>query len=306
MLSIQVNGLALSVKGTLCRTARLRDEGYEFVDDPENFCRAMKASMPGADLFTFAQRIAEPLPKHAYRQEWDELAVLPIQSFDHWWRRQIKDKTRNMVRKAEKMGVVVRPVELDDELVRGIKVIYDESPMRQGKPFKHYGKDLETLHRDHATYRDRSDFLGAYAQGRFVGFVKLVHQPGWSSLMQIISLIAERNKAPTNALIAKAIEVCAQKGVPLLQYGIWSRRGVGDFKEHHGFRLYQVPRYYVPLSLAGRAAIAMGLHRPLSSRLPGTWLDRAAAIRANWNSIRYRGSASAGTGDRAGEQQVRA
>jgi hypothetical protein len=36
--------------------------------------------------------------------------------------------------------------------------------------------------------------------------------------MQIISMISHRDKAPTNALLAKR-EICAERGVPKLQYG---------------------------------------------------------------------------------------
>src|SRR5260370_28477205 len=237
-----IEGLALSVDGRFCRIAQLSNEGYEFVDDPERLGKAISASAFQVDLLTFTQRIAEPEPRYGYYLEWDTLAVLPIDNYEQWWKRQINDKTRNMIRKAQKKGVVLRSVILDDELVRGIKVIYDETPIRQGRRFRHFGKDLETLQRAHATYLDQSEFIGAFVEDQLVGFVKLVHQPGWSSLMQIISLISQRDKAPTNALIAKAVEICAQKRVPRLQYGIWSRRGIGDFKEHHGFQAYRVPR----------------------------------------------------------------
>jgi hypothetical protein len=287
-----IEGLAISVDGIMCRTARLSNEGYDFVDDPDRLGNAISASGLRADLLTFAQRIAEPEPKFACYLEWDTLAVLPIESYEQWWERQIRDTARNKIRKAKKKGVVLRTVLLDDELVRGIKVIYDESPVRQGRPFKHFGRDFETLKRTHATYLDRSEFIGAFLEDQLVGFVKLVHQPGWSSLMQIISLISQRDKAPTNALIAKAVEICAQKRIPRLQYGIWSRRGIGDFKVHHGFDPYRVPRYYMPLSVMGKLAIASGLHRPLITRVPEDWLDRMASLRANWISFRFRNRGS--------------
>ncbi len=65
-------------------------------------------------------------------------------------------------------------------------------------------------------------------------------------------MISERDKAPTNALIAKAVEICAEAGVGLLQYGIWSRRSMGAFKKHNGFQAVEVPRYYVPLNWRGK------------------------------------------------------
>jgi hypothetical protein len=283
-----VDGLAISLKGRFCRTARLHNEGYEFIGDVDQFIEAVRASDLRIDLLTFTQGIADPTPRYGFPREWDEFAVLQIETYEKWWTRQINDKTRNMMRKAEKKGVVLRTVTFDDELVRGIKAIYDESPVRQGKRFKHFGKDLETVRRDHVSFFERSDFIGAFLEDRLIGFVKLVHQRGWSSLMQIISLISQRDKAPTNALIAKSVELCVQKRVPLLQYGVWSRRSMGDFKEHHGFARYQVPRYYVPLSIAGKTALATGLHRPLLTRVPEHWIDRVVWLRAKWNSLRYR------------------
>jgi hypothetical protein len=288
MKQLIVDGFDVSVSGSLCRVARLRNEGYEFLSDPEKFMRAFADLPIRADILTFTQGIGDSEPKYPYRLEWHDFAVLPIETYEHWWKRQINDKTRNRVRKAYKMGVTLRNFELSDELVRAIKIIYDESPLRQGRRFKHYGKDLETLRQIHATYLDRSEFIGAFLDDELIGFVKLVHQPGWSSMMQIISLNSHRDKSPTNALIARAVEICAEKKVPKLQYGIWSRRGIGDFKLHHDFRPYRAPRYYAPLSFIGRTVVRTGLHQPLAKWVPEQWLDRGATLRAYWNDFRFR------------------
>ena len=68
----------------------------------------------------------------------------------------------------------LREVPFDDVLVKGIWEIYNETPVRQGREFPHYGKDLETVHREEATFLDRSVFIGAFLQERLIGFVKLV------------------------------------------------------------------------------------------------------------------------------------
>lgn len=283
-----VDGFEVSFSGRLLCVARLRNEGYDFLSDPERFIRALANSGMRADIITFTQGIGDPEPRHPYHLEWDKQAVVPIETYEHWWKRQINDKTRNMVRKAQKKGVTLKHFELSDEAVRAIKTIYDESPVRQGRPFKHYGKDLQTLRQIHATYLDRSEFIGAFLGEELVGFVKLVHQPGWSSMMQIISLVSQRDKAPTNALIARAVEVCAEKKIPRLQYGTWSRRSIGDFKLHHGFQPFETPRFYSPLSTIGRVALRAGQHRPLIERIPEDWLDRVAELRTWLNTYRYR------------------
>lgn len=289
-----VDSKEVTVGGRLARIAGLRAEYYEWVDDPDRFVEALKRHHVDADLFTFLQRGLDRKARYGYHCEPECIAVLPITTYEAWWKKQINDKTRNMVRKAHKSGVEVREVSFDDALIRGIQGIYDEAPLRQGNPFKHYGKDLATLRRDHESFLDRSQFVGAFSGEELIGFIKLVHDDGISRLMQIISKIAQRNKAPTNALIAKAVELCAERGVPYLHYGVWSRRSLGDFKMHHAFAPFDVPRYFVPLNVRGTLILRLGLHRKLAAYLPGDWVDRLVGYRSRWNSFRYgrRGAAS--------------
>ncbi|OLC92767.1 MAG: hypothetical protein DMG35_12600 [Acidobacteria bacterium] len=51
--------------------------------------------------------------------EWDNMAVLPVSTFEHWSTQQSGFEARNKARHAEKK-VVVREVPVDDVLVRGI------------------------------------------------------------------------------------------------------------------------------------------------------------------------------------------
>jgi hypothetical protein len=99
--------------------------------------------------------------------------VTIVSTFERWWTRQIDAKTRNMVRRAEKRGLVVREIPFDDALVRGIWKIYNECPVRQGRPFPHYGKDIEAVREMSTTFPDLSFFIGAFFEERLVGFVKL-------------------------------------------------------------------------------------------------------------------------------------
>jgi hypothetical protein len=313
----QVQGLDTLTQGRWMKQTRLANEGYEFVRDVPSFARAVQTSLGASDWFTLTQSIgatlaAAPveaptdveagdagpppcinaLPLQGVVCSYDEQAVLPLQSYEHWWSKQINDKTRNMVRKGGKKGVELRPFTLDDAAVRSIQAIYNEHPLRQGRPFKHYGKTLDVLHAEHATFADRSTFIGAYLGDQMIGFIKLVRQPawaqqpGWASLMQIVSLVAHRDKAPTNALIAKAVELCTTDGLPALQYGQWSRRSMGDFKLHHGFKPLPVGRWHVPLTLKGRLALALGWHTPLAARLPEQQVDRLVAWRNRWHAAR--------------------
>lgn len=291
--NLQIDNLEVVISGKLFKRGRLRAEYYDTIQDPGAFFAKLKQSDIRVDIFTFLQSVADRTPRFAYHVEPDPIAVLPITTYEAWWK-SLKDKTRNMVRKAAKTGVEIRMVEFNDELVEGIKVIYDESPLRQGKPFKHYGKSLEVLKRDHATFLDRSEFIGAFFEGKLIGFIKLVHGNQVANLMQILSLVSHRDKAPTNALIAKAVEICAQKQVPNLHYGMWSRRGIGEFKINHKFECVEVPRYFVPLSWKGEMLLKGKLHHQLSEYVPERILDTMTAWRAKWYGIRYKQQPASG------------
>ena len=283
---MKIDGKAIAVSGRFPRIARLRAEYYEYVSEPRGFMDQLKASRCRADVFTFLQETPEREPKHRLRHEWESISVVRISTFDHWWKKQVNDKTRNMVRKAQKAGVELRAVPYSDEFVQGIVKIYNESPVRQGKPFKHYGKNFDTIKAEHGEYLDRAELIGAYYKDELIGFIKLVHGRGVSNLMNIISMISHRDKAPTNALIARAVEICAQRGVPYLHYGLWSKRGLGDFKKHHAFEQMDVVRYFVPLNIRGQIALGLKLHRSLAEMLPEKLVNVLAEWRTKWNARR--------------------
>jgi hypothetical protein len=286
---MKIHGKDINVDGRLIRIARLAAEKYEFLSDPAPTIDALQRQRTRVDLFSFLQPASQPAPQFAYPFEWDNLAALPITTFEDWWTKQINGKTRNMIRRAEKAGLVTRETDFDDRLVEGISAIYNETPTRQGRAFWHYGKNLEAVRVENGTFLDRSVFIGAFAGSTLVGFAKLVadERREQAALMQILSMIQYRDKAPTNALIAGAVRACAERGIPNLVYANFSygkkRDTLADFKQHNGFRQVDVPRYYVPLTLAGRAALRLGLHHNLADRIPETILARLRSIRRAWH-----------------------
>ncbi len=281
-----IDNCALTISGRLFRTATVRDEPYDCVREPDRFVGKLKEARVGADLFTFMQEVSETTPRYPFHPGWESLAVIPVSTYENWFRKQINDKTRNMVRKPQKHGVEFRVTPLDDEFVNGGVSIYNETPVRQGKPFKHYGKDFETIKRDLSTFPGRSDFVGAYCKGELIGFIKFVRGNNVASLMHILSKVAHRDKAPTNGLVAKAVEMCAEQKLAYLHYSVWSRRGLGDFKKHHGFVQHDVPRYYIPLTWRGRLMLKLNLHRGLVEFLPEKWVDELIVLRSRWNAFR--------------------
>ena len=288
---MQLCNREIKIEGRLVRLARIGGEKYLFLDDPAPVLQAAKKCRTRIDIFTFMQRLPDATPKHKYHMEMDNLAVLPVSTFEHWWNHQIRSLPRNRARQAEKRGAVLREVPFSEELVQGIWQIYNEVPIRQGRRFKHYGKDLDTVRKEEATHLDKSIFIGAYLGETLIGFVKLVLDESrtQAGVMNLLSLVEHRDKAPNNALIAQAVKSCEKRGIPYLTYsnfayGRRERDSLADFKQNNGFERFDLPRYYVPLTPLGELALSLGLHRKLIDWVPGSVWNKFRELRAAWYS----------------------
>jgi hypothetical protein len=193
------------------------------------------------------------------------------------------------VKAAEKRGITVREVRYDDAHVRGIKEIYDESPVRAGRRFWHFGKDLESVRSENATYAERSSYLAAYHGESMVGYLKVVWDSETGAIMQILSKLGYRDSRPNNALLAMAVRMAAERGVRYLLYEKFDYgRKVGDsltrFKEGNGFRRMDVPRYFVPLTAKGSLALSLRLHRGVRDLIPEAVAAPLRDLRSRWVS----------------------
>jgi hypothetical protein len=285
----QVNNTAIVVRGRFIRTAEIFDELWlesGQLPNPEELLAELRQKESRPDLFTFTQRIPEVTPKYNYHMQWENFAVTRTVSYEEWLGKMISGDARKKIKKSAKRGLVTEAIPFDDELVRGIKSIYDESPFRQGKRFWHYGKDLETIRRENGTYLDRSTFIGTFFEGALVGFVKLIWLGNVASTMQVISKMQHFDKAPNNALIAKTVSTCALNGVEYLTYGAYAYKYKGDassltdFKRANGFLRMDVPRYHVPLTIKGQLALRLDPGRILDMRIPSNVIKRLIELRA--------------------------
>jgi len=291
---LNICGKELTVQRGLIKVARIA-EGYEFAENPDSLIVALREAGVRADLFTFIQRLSDTTPSFSYPIEWDNYATLRVSTYDHWFTRQIGNKTRNLIRKAEKSGVTVRALPFDDVLISGIARLNNETPIRQGRRFWHYGDDLETVRSKNGSFRERSVFLGAFFDGDLIGYIKLTSddKQEQAGMMQIMSMIRHRDKAPTNLLVAHAVRSCAERSIRFLFYAHFSYRNkkldsLAEFKRHNGFEPIEVPRYYVPLTYAGSIALRLGLHHGLANRLPESVLDRVRRLRNRWYEAEFR------------------
>src|SRR5262245_32728924 len=168
-----IRGTKVLVSGRWVRMARMAEEWYEDIEDPDALIADLRESRVKADLFTFWQRLPQTEPRYAYHLEWDPIAVLPVTTYESWVKTQINAKTRNLIVKARKKGVVVRKASFDEQFVRGMTAIFNEVPVRQGRLFWHYGKSEETVRREFARYLFRETLFGAYLGEELIGFIML-------------------------------------------------------------------------------------------------------------------------------------
>jgi len=224
----------------------------------------------GADIFTFIERRwchKIPNPSKEWIRANDNIGLLRITSYDEWWK-SIGKKTRNMVRKAEKSGIRAEIVEPDGEFAEGIWRIYNETPIRQERGFPHYGTPLNAV-KDAVLSSQNCTYIGAHFQNELAGFIQLIHGENIAIISQILSLQKHWDKAVNNALIAKAVAVCADKRIQWLMYGrMGNHPSLDSFKRNNGFAQFPLTRYYIPLTVKGRIAIKLGLHREVKDVLP--------------------------------------
>ncbi|MBK8185452.1 MAG: hypothetical protein IPK63_22125 [Candidatus Competibacteraceae bacterium] len=284
---IEIGGQTLSISRGPLTVVGLEDDWYQDLDDPQVVIDALKENACfKPDLLTFWQRMPDVEPKYPYHQEWEEIAVLPITSYDHWWNHQIKSRVRNLIRKTEKAGVLVRETSYDDDFVRGMTAIFNEAPVRQGRRFWHYGKDFETVKSQFSRYLFREHMIGAYYRDEMIGFVMLGNAGKFGLTGQIISSLKHRDKAPNNALIAKTVEVCERLQLDYLIYLFWSDDSLAEFKRRCGFEKIRVPRYYVPLSWKGKLALRCGAHHGWKEMLPAWVKNPLKQVRKRWYESR--------------------
>ena len=255
-------------KKSFIKIARNAREYEKDVCPTEMFVEKLKDM--GVDIFTFIERrwvYPNPYPSRSWIKANDNVALLQVPSYAEWLK-NIGKKTRNMVRKAEKSGVTTKVTAADEELAEGIWKIYNETPIRQGRAFPHYGVALKTVKR-RLLSAENSTFIVAYLKDELVGFIQLIHGDNITIISQILSLQAQWNKAVNNALLAKAIKVCANQQERWLIYGrMGNHPSLDRFKQNNGFEPFSLTRYYLPLTVKGKIIIKFGLHRESKDILP--------------------------------------
>jgi hypothetical protein len=281
--ALHVNGKSILVKGKWIKTAIIHEEEWleTELEDPGLCVEALKKQTLGdrrADIFSFSQKLPATQPKYSYPMEWDSVAAIRISTFKAWWD-SVPQETRKNVRRSQKRGVIVGVKDLDDSLVQDLVDLNNDAPVRQGKPFTHFGKTFDQVAKDQASFLNRSDYICAYAGDELVGVLKLVYRGDVASILTFLTKKSQQDKRPANALMARTVELCEQKKMSHLIFGMFNYGNKRDtslreFKIRHRFEEILVPHFFVPLTAKGAISVKLKLHRGLLGLLPHSaiWL----------------------------------
>jgi hypothetical protein len=295
VLALNFGNKAIIAKGKALKIASIHDEAWmeTELEDPDACVKELKEQGKNglrADIFTFAQKVPGASPKFRYPMERDSIAAADTSSFKQWWEK-LPQESRKNVRRSQKRGVTIAVRQFDDELVRGIADVHNETASRQGIPNAHYGKTLEQVRKDHSAFVDRSDFICAYFGTELVGFLKLVYRGDVASVLNLATKTCHYDKRPANALLAKTVELCEAKKVCYLTYGMFNYGNKRDnplreFKSRNGFEEVLTPRFYIPLTNWGKLCMKLKLHRGLLGILPHSMIMLGGKARAGWYNLK--------------------
>jgi hypothetical protein len=292
---LRVHHQNLIVSGRWLKIASMHDEDWleTGVTDPEACIQALKnctSSSLKADVFTFNQKLPNTKPLYPYYMEWESVAAIPLTSFKDWWE-GLPQESRKNVRRSQKRGVEIKVRKFDDEMVRQIVEVNNDSPIRQRGRFAHYGKSFDEVKKDHRSFLDCSDFVCAYLGEEIIGFLKLVYRNDIASVLQLLPKASHADKRPANAMVTKAVELCEKRGMKYITYGLFNYGNKRDsplreFKIRNGFQEVLVPRYYIPLTARGRVCMTAKLHRGLIGILPHGLITAGVNLRSKWYNFK--------------------
>ena len=284
---VRANGQSFVVSGKVVRVAELKDIWAEDVEDPVAMTRLLKSGPARVDILKFWLRLPDLTPRYKYPCELRYIAAIPITTHKHWFEKQITQNARNKIRRATRQGIEVKEDVLSDQLIRDIMGIYNDSPVRRGKPFWHYGKDFETCKRELSEDMDKSIFVTAYCEGELLGFIKFFLLDRYARTILVLDKVSRRDKSPMNSLFSKVVEICASKGISHLVYSMFRRGNHGQFQESVGFIKTAVPEYCVPVTTLGRLTMLLKLQHGFRGWIPERMMIPLLSLRAKWYARKF-------------------
>lgn len=134
--AIELATVTIVMTGRFLRTGFIKGEGWldpSQVGAPERIIDELRQRKAPIDLFRFQQQLPDVQQKYGYHVEWEDIAAIPLTSFEDWWENRASQVTRKNVRRSVKRGIEVRHVDFDDRLIESITRINNDTPFRTGE-----------------------------------------------------------------------------------------------------------------------------------------------------------------------------
>jgi hypothetical protein len=234
----------------------------DFFPDPSEY------KNKGIDVLSFRERswcsdIEIPFQTKTTK---DNVAVAEFDNYENWFQ-NLKCETRARIKRAARRGLITKEVLYSEEFAYGVLKIFNETKIRQGRRFTHYGESLDSVKQQLSESKDI--IIGAFDGKEAIGFIQLAIGDCTGQITQILSLEHKRDMLPNNALIAKAVEVCANHNLNWLIYArMGNHPSLDEFKRNNGFKKVEIKRHFVPLTTKGKVFLLLGLQKNFKDSIP--------------------------------------
>ncbi|KKN83058.1 hypothetical protein LCGC14_0303240 [marine sediment metagenome] len=242
----------------LYSVARPDDLDWWLGADAESI-QLLRAIESGANMYSYWSEFSN----HQY-QLTDQFAGIPVSSYADWWN-SISRKTRNMVRKAQKLGLTVQRMAFNDELLAATYAIYNESPTRQNRAFPPYGRNTKRIAMDREKtlpqYYHGEEYLVARHNGKIIAYIHLVYTRDSVMFNEILGLMKHRNTSAINFLINEAVKLASDMKLKYIIYGKLANNNLGKFKLNNGFEKIKMYRYFAPVNIRGKLICSLRIYK---------------------------------------------
>lgn len=200
--------------------------------------------------------------------EEDNCAVLNLTTYEDWWAK-IGNKTRNMIRKAEKQNLVCEiKHKLTNRDINDIFEIYTETPIRQNRFSPYYRIKKQNISQNAGK---NGLFFLAKKDSKIVGYIHLlITNANIANINTILSLKRAFFLAPNNFLISEVVRYCTKQKITRLTYGRMNIPALNKFKENNGFVKEKVYIVLYPLTLKGKLARLFRIYKNPKDFIPNS------------------------------------
>jgi hypothetical protein len=114
---------------------------------------------------------------------------------------------------------LVQVKKIDENLIRDLRDLNNNVPIRRGKRFTHYGKTLTSRH----FLIGATIFVHLY-DNELIGVIKLIYLADKASILTFLPKASHHDERPANTLMAKAVDVRIERNISQLIWTVQSRQ----------------------------------------------------------------------------------